>query len=153
MPVEDRAADVWEALVMVADAAGGNWPATARTAAIVLTSSDPHASMGINLLRDVQTVFGSEDKMRSEDVVAHLLALPDSLWLDFHYNSTTSFNVRDLSRLLKKYDVQSRDVWIDQRAAKGYVADDLRDAWERYVHPFVGREVGEIREAQGSSRS
>lgn len=135
MPVEDRAADVWEALVMVADAAGGSWPAAARTASVVLTSSDPHASRGVDLLRDVRTVFGSEDKMRSEDVVAHLLALPDSPWRDFHYNGTTPFNVRDLSRLLNKYDVRSRDVWIDKRSAKGYFADDLRDAWERYLRP------------------
>jgi hypothetical protein len=27
MPVEDRAADTWEPLVAIADAAGGDWPA------------------------------------------------------------------------------------------------------------------------------
>jgi hypothetical protein len=32
MPVEDRAADTWEPLIAVADAAGGHWPATARAA-------------------------------------------------------------------------------------------------------------------------
>ena len=41
MPVEDRAADVWEPLITVADAAGGHWPATARAAAVVLTSEKP----------------------------------------------------------------------------------------------------------------
>jgi hypothetical protein len=64
MPVEDRAADVWEALVMVADAAGGHWPATARAAAVVLTSEKPHASLGVQLLRDLLFVFGPNDKMR-----------------------------------------------------------------------------------------
>jgi hypothetical protein len=120
MPVEDRAADVWEALVMVADAAGGHWPATVRTATIVLTSSNPQASMGVTLLRDVQTVFGSNDKMRSEQVVAQLLALPDSSWQHFHHNSATAFNALDLSRLLKDYGIQPKDVWIDGRSAKGY---------------------------------
>jgi hypothetical protein len=30
MPVEDRAADTWEPLIAIADAAGGHWPATGR---------------------------------------------------------------------------------------------------------------------------
>ena len=32
LPAEDRAADVWEPLVAIADAAGGDWPARARKA-------------------------------------------------------------------------------------------------------------------------
>lgn len=50
MPVEDRAADVWEALVMVADAAGGHWPERAREAAIAFTATDEKASVGVQLL-------------------------------------------------------------------------------------------------------
>ena len=36
--VEDRDADVWEALLAVADAAGGYWPARARAAAVALVA-------------------------------------------------------------------------------------------------------------------
>jgi hypothetical protein len=35
---------------------------------------------------------------------------------------------------------------FDGRCAKGYVADDLRDAWERYLSPSEEREVREERE-------
>src|SRR6266851_903273 len=38
MPLEDRAADTWEPLVAVADLAGREWPALARTAAVTLTA-------------------------------------------------------------------------------------------------------------------
>jgi hypothetical protein len=134
MPVEDRTADVWESLVMVADAAGGHWPATARLAAIVLTSDDGQASIGVQLLRDLRAVFGDHDKLRSDQIVTDLSALPESPWRRFHANGN-ALNVRDLSRLLKDYGVSSRDVWLDGRSAKGYTADDLRDAWERYTPP------------------
>ena len=58
MPVEDRAADVWEALVMVADAAGGHWPHRARNAAIAASINDDKASVGVQLLGDLRIVFG-----------------------------------------------------------------------------------------------
>jgi len=36
--VEDRAADVWEPLLAVAELAGDHWPATARVAAVTLVT-------------------------------------------------------------------------------------------------------------------
>src|SRR6202022_3062081 len=84
MPVEDRAADVWEALIMVADAAGGHWPATARKSALVLTSQKPQMSLGVQLLHDLQVVFGTNDKMRSEDIITALTELPLSPWGQYH---------------------------------------------------------------------
>ena len=44
MPVEDRAADTWEPLVVVADYAGGSWPDRARTAVLTLTGDRDFAS-------------------------------------------------------------------------------------------------------------
>src|SRR5262249_35787926 len=40
MPVEDRAADTWEPLMAVADLAGGDWPARARKAVLVLVAAE-----------------------------------------------------------------------------------------------------------------
>ena len=148
MPVEDRAADVWEPLIMVADAAGGRWPAIARYAASVLTSEKPQASRGVELLRDLQIVFGTKNKMRSEDIVAALTGLSESPWHGLHGNGSP-ISFRDLSRLLGEYGIRSKDVWIDGRSAKGYWADDLRDAWERYVHPSTVCEDREVREGSG----
>src|SRR5215470_5955293 len=50
--VEDRDADVWEALIAVADAAGGDWPRLAREAAkaLIQESKDREPSLGILLL-------------------------------------------------------------------------------------------------------
>jgi Protein of unknown function (DUF3631) len=145
MPVEDRTADVWEALVMIADSAGGRWPAAARAAAIVLSSEKPQTSCGVQLLRDLQIVFGTTDRIRSEDIITALRKLPESPWQRFHADGSP-VDYRDLAGLLREYGIRPRDVWIDGRSWKGYAADDLGDAWERYVYPSPVREDREVRE-------
>ena len=57
--VVDRAADIWEALLAVADAAGGAWPERARVAAVALVAQRPERepSLGIRLLTDMRRVF------------------------------------------------------------------------------------------------
>ena len=42
--VEDRDADVWEALLAVANAAGGEWPARARVAAVALVAESKEST-------------------------------------------------------------------------------------------------------------
>jgi hypothetical protein len=79
MPVEDRAADTWEPLVAIVDAAGGHWPDTARTATLALTGADitpVQVSLKVRLLMDCRTVFGDAaglptgtllDRLRGDD--------------------------------------------------------------------------------------
>src|ERR1700686_3625140 len=57
--VRDRPAEVWEALLAVADLAGGDWPERARAACrhFVLDNDPDELSFGARLLRDVRTVF------------------------------------------------------------------------------------------------
>lgn len=145
MPVEDRAADVWEALVMVAEAAGGHWPQRARTAAVAAASGDDKASVGVQLLSDLRIVFGLSDKLTTERILQQLSGLAEAQWRYFHHNGE-ALNARDLSNCLRPYGVRPVDVWIGGRSAKGYLADDLRDAWERYLPPSDEREIREERE-------
>jgi hypothetical protein len=90
MPVEDRAADTWEALIAVADAAGGHWPDTARAACTVLVAAaaeaDEDESLAVKLLADIQAVFGSlpgVSFLSSGELVSALNRLDDSPWRDF----------------------------------------------------------------------
>jgi len=96
-------------------------------------------------LNDLRIVFGAKDKMRSEDIITALTELPESRWQRFHADGSP-LDYRDLASLLREYDIRPRDVWIHGRTSKGYFADDLRDAWERYVHPSTVREDREVRE-------
>jgi hypothetical protein len=134
MPIEDRAADNWEPLVAVADAAGGHWPAKARTAALVLVHAseqhDTDRSLGMRLLADVRAVCDGLTFVRSAELVERLHRLEESPWRD--YNLTT----RQLASRLKQYGVHvGHDTTKTQR---GYKLADFVDAWARYL-PGVDR--------------
>ena len=57
--VTDRAAEIWEPLLALADAAGGHWPDTARAACVhfVLNSGPPTLSHGVRLLADLRDIY------------------------------------------------------------------------------------------------
>ena len=87
-PLEDRAADLWEPLLAVADAAGGSWPEQAREAAVYLTrqalEEDHQQSDGIDLLNDARNVlnFVRGDFIPTGDLIQRLKALEESPWRD-----------------------------------------------------------------------
>lgn len=131
--VEDRDADVWEALLAVADAAGGEWPKRARVAAVALVaeSKESTPSLGIRLLSDVRTVFGERDSMPSDDILAALYELPEAPWAEIVAGKP--LNARGLAKRLGGYGVTSRTIRVGDKTARGYRREDLADAWLRYL--------------------
>jgi hypothetical protein len=130
--VADRAADVWEPLLMVADLAGGDWPKRAAEActAFVTGARDDTASLGTRLLADLQEVFGDADKLWTETILGKLHALDEAPWGDWYGKP---LNPRDLAKLLKPYGIKSRYVRIGADGLKGYYREDLWDVWQRYA--------------------
>jgi len=133
--VQDRDADVWEALLAIADAAGDHWPITARAAAVALVNdaTGKAPSLGIVLLRDLRTIFGQRDATSSADLIGQLTALDESPWGDLRGKP---IDVRGLSRRLAKYNVRPVQVWVDGKNVRGYKREDLADAWARYLEPL-----------------
>lgn len=130
--IADRNADVWEALLAMADAAGGAWPQRARCAAVTLVTAALAAppSLGVRLLADLRTVFGDRDYVTTEDILSALVAMDDAPWGDLRGKA---LDARGLSRRLAKYDVKPKTVRVGERTAKGYARSDLADSWTRYV--------------------
>jgi Protein of unknown function (DUF3631) len=132
--IEDRDADVWEPLLAIADAAGGDWPKLARIAAIALVGAAKEAepSLGVRLLTDLKTVFDAqgEDKIATSAILTALISLPESPWGDL---KGRPLNDRGLALRLRQYDVRSKDIYVQDRALKGYAREDLHDVWLRYL--------------------
>src|SRR5215469_10752349 len=84
--IEDRHADVWEPLLAIADAVGGDWPVRARGAALALVGAarDAEPSLGIKLLADLKTLFDAStlDAMPTATILSRLVDLPESPWGD-----------------------------------------------------------------------
>ncbi len=132
--IEDRNADVWEAMLAVADVAGGDWPRRARVAAVALVADSMAGapSLGVLLLTDLRTVFAGRDRMPTEDVLSALHAIEESPWSDLRGKPV---DARWLSRQLAKYEVKPKVIRTDTGTPRGYDAADLADPWSRYVAP------------------
>jgi len=82
--VTDRDADVWEALLSIADAARGRWPERARVAAVTLVTLAKAVtpSQGVRLLADLHSVFGDADVMATDALLKALIGMDESPWDD-----------------------------------------------------------------------
>ncbi|MFB7571539.1 DUF3631 domain-containing protein [Streptomyces sp. NPDC056165] len=140
--VTDRPADVWEPLLAIADAAGGDWPERARAACVTLVTAskaNDKGSLGIRLLTDLRDhVMVGIDRLPTVAILDRLNALDDAPWADLHGKPLDN---RRLSKMLAEYmtadnePIASRNIKTAGSVLKGYYAADLRDAWARYCPP------------------
>lgn len=136
--IEDRAADVWEPLVIIGDDAGPRWSQLVRSAAVDLVgqAQSTNESLGIRLLSDIRAVFGDRRRMSTTSILDELNALDDAPWGDLRGRP---LDARGLSTRLRKYGVCSRTLRVDDHVVKGYDVDDLHDPWSRYLPPPAAR--------------
>jgi hypothetical protein len=135
--IQDRAADIWEPLIAVADLAGGKWPKLAREAAVALVAaaSDTEPSLGLTLLADTRIVFndpalGRPDAMSSKELLEGLYRLKESPWSDL---KGKPLDERGLAYRLRQYGVKPKTIRIGSSTPKGYARADLHDVWLRYL--------------------
>ena len=139
--LDDRAADAWEPLLAIADAAGGRWPDLARRLAISYSSDraeDEREAPGVLLLVDLGELIRTE--MLSPDShgyaaaeIARLLReLPDRPWSRWGRRDPRPITEHALARLLRPHGVRSRSY---SGRVRRYPPDDLHAAIERVDTP------------------
>jgi DNA-binding transcriptional ArsR family regulator len=109
----------------------------------------------VRLLADLRQVFqaAGAEALYTSTILEALHRLEDGPWADWYgYPLTT----RDLARLLRPYQVESRNIREHGTGAprKGYVRADLQDAWARYVplHPLHALQPSEPAGQPGNGR-
>ena len=130
--VEDRNADVWEALLAVANLAGGRWSERARVSAVSLVTASRGAgdSLGVVLLRDLREVLTGQDRLSTEAILSALHGIKESPWGDLRGKP---IDARWLARTLRRYDVSPKVIRDGSTTWRGYDAADLADPWRRYL--------------------
>jgi hypothetical protein len=130
--IEDRDADVWEALLAVADAVDGDWPKDARKAAVALVAAVKEAepSLNIRLLADIKEMFANLSDLSSKELLARLNALDEAPWGDL---KGKPLDERGLARRLRQFDIKPKVIRIGGSTPRGYAKDDFFDAWKRYL--------------------
>lgn len=134
-PLEDRAADLWEPLLAVADAAGDAWPHLAREAALHLTrqaqEEDHQQSEGIDLLTDLAQIleWSKGDFIPTADLIQRLKGVEESPWKEI------DLNPRRLADMLRPYSV-----FVARRnTVRGYKRAAFLDAFERYLPTYASQ--------------
>lgn len=135
--VTDRAADVWEPLLIIADRAGGHWPETARVTAVTAVTDfqEERHSLGVTLLRDIRTIFdeGKFVRLVTEQLLTELRGVEEGVWAVIRKGEP--IDSRRLASLLRKYGIKPKAQRDGAQVFKGYSRAQFEDAWSRYLEP------------------
>jgi Protein of unknown function (DUF3631) len=116
---------------------GCSWSKRARVTAVTLVTDSKREdtpSVSVRLLKDLRTVFGDRDVMGTELILTSLHKIEESPWGEFHGKP---LDARSLANQLRKYEISSTSVRVDEWHGRGYRRADLWDAWERYLPALV----------------
>lgn len=134
--LDDRASDNWRPLLAIADLAGDAIARKAREAALELSGApqDADEPASCRLLSDIRAMFTEKavDRMSSADIIASVCH-PESPWTTFvHGKPITQMH---LARLLRPFGIQPKTCRIQEETPRGYLLEDFRDAFDRYLSP------------------
>ncbi len=126
--VYNRESDNWRALLMIAEAAGGDWPGRAREA---VTESRAAAgttnSRLVVLLTDIAVIFTEKDtdRLLSADLVNSLVAIQGRPWADYGKNDKP-LTQNQLARLLKPVAIAPEHDSDRNRSGEGISASPVQ---------------------------
>ncbi|MBI1211316.1 MAG: DUF3631 domain-containing protein [Alphaproteobacteria bacterium] len=123
-PLSRRARVTWRPLLLLAEAAGGDWPAKARAAAIEISTSSAARSQSVELLDDIRAAFVETqcDRLTSEALIKLLTANAERPWAE------KKLTPRALALQLSRYHISPRTLRLSDGFARGYLASDFADA-------------------------
>ncbi len=116
--LDDRAQDVWEPLLAIAQAAGAPWPARASAAALELCAAekrlDTETSLGTTLLRDIRDVFARNDadRLKTSELLWALASIDEAPWGNWYGRQ---IHAQQLAKLLKPFGIRPREP-LDRRS-------------------------------------
>ena len=130
--LSDRAQDVWEPLLAIADLAGGDWPGRARRAAVALNGAVEDTDPRTELLTDLQSERITETNdaiVSTKHILERLTALEHRPWATYRHDKPLT--ARALAGLLKPLGVHP----VHTEDLRGYRRDALTEAFARYLPP------------------
>ena len=150
--LEDRAAEIWEPLLAVADAAGGDWPERARAACMELalgSVTDPVESPGQRVLADLRRAWGAAGNLPTAELITRLYALDGAPWATLWPKESAP---RELAALLAPFGVRPVKIRNGSRTAQGYRRDDMARAWGKMGAPAAEGDVPDVPEHETCPR-
>ncbi len=137
LPTElsDRMQDNWSPLFAIARCGGQKWIDRAKAAALALAKSgSDFQSQSNSLLMDIREVLDGHKSttVTTVDLLEKLTGDASFGWNT--HNQGKPMNARQLARFLGNYKIKPKTVRQSQHSTpKGYVVQDFRDAFQRYL--------------------
>lgn len=156
--LNDRQADNWLPLVIIADAAGPRSAKKAREAISALTGAEEEAepsSTGTMLLADIGSILNewADEEISTLDLLKNLVAMSERPWPT--YARGKEMTARHLAKLLKPFGIHSRQVWSSADGAgsnfRGYLKSSFDDAFARYTPYLSARALEPNTDADSSA--
>lgn len=131
--LHDRAGDNWRPLLAIADIISGEWPDTARKAAIGLSGSNDMAeSINVLLLEDMEKALKEHDgSIASAEFVKFLVKMEERPWPEWYQGKPIT--PRQVAKLLRPFDIKPGLIRFGNEVARGYKNEDFKDAFSRYL--------------------
>jgi hypothetical protein len=147
--LRDRHVEAWWGLFAIADAAGGEWPTRARTAAIVLhgeRDAAATASLGVLLLDHVRQAFddAGTDRLATADLLGRLVENEEGPWArwwgaEVVRDGPPRAAATDLARKLRPFEIRPKVIRLPEGTTpRGYHLEDFDQAFARYLPPPSG---------------
>ena len=129
--LNDRAADTFDPLFVIARLAGEEWEEKLRAAALALSSTADIENSGSGLILDIMDILNENggEKMFSRDIVTILRECS----MKSQAFKSLNINEHQMARILRPYGVKPVAIRIGKEVRNGYMAADFREAMKRYV--------------------
>jgi hypothetical protein len=134
-----RAADSWEPLQVLANAASPEWGKKIHDACIALSQiNNDGEDFKMLLLNDMREIFikNDVDFLLSKDLISELVQMEERKWSMFgaRERPITPYH---LASMLKDFDIRPRNKHLsDDRVWKGYFLEDCKLVFDKYLPPL-----------------
>jgi Protein of unknown function (DUF3631) len=151
--IDDRAADIWEPLLICAACAGcggcdasNRWVSMIEQAALasLKEQQDIELTEGALLLRDIRDIYNTTDSrhkvdnwITTESLLEALYERSESPWACYSYGRPLT--AKRLADILRPYEIHPRKRRVGDKTERGYVFTDFDDASEIWLTdtPFI----------------
>ena len=138
--VDFRDQDNWRPLFRLAALVGGEWPQRVWDASIAVNGVTRAIGDVVPLLEDIRTVFGTKDRLTTDQLVQGMLSLPEPSadWQTAHRGRPiNAYYFRERLKGLVDAPEKERKWRNGATIERGYLALHFAEAFERYLQPEV----------------
>lgn len=136
--LNDRAKDIWQPILAIAEYAGSDWLEMAKHAALEISGKEVDVQSKESVMLAAISKAVSLKKVKRITVHELMDLIADDSEVEWSpYSKTRDLKSREMTKILRKFGVHSKTIRVgaagSEGTAKGYSVDQFGDVFSRYV--------------------